>query len=243
MEYSFKRDFYEMLIKEINKKFVIFLCGPVKSGKTICLKQVQHDFPNAFYYSSKDIDENLLNKIKDDIRNYKEHIFLLDDIADVPNAEFLIYDLACEFTYTNNMVTKVVFAGNQYPALYLWGCRSFAGQQGNVYADFLTYHEYLRWKGSTDISYDTYQEFIREVSIDYVCIREALAMDFRIIDHKNSTFDVLSNYFSHYHDYYTCKIITNGYNSVNGNIEIVDCFKFIYNNYYTYKRENNFYEI
>lgn len=167
MEYIFRRDFYDLMIESIEKNTVTFLLGTRKSGKTVCLKQLKRNLSSAVYIDFKAIPKEadkyrVFNDIENAIRNDAECIFLLDEITYVPHVESVIAEIAGMLAEGENVNTKIVFTGSQSVALNTWSNRAFAGNVGKVYVDFLTYSEFLRFKGISEISPDTYNQFLYE---------------------------------------------------------------------------------
>lgn len=83
MRYPFKRNFYYEIESAIATSCVCFLLGPRKCGKTVALKQLEHEM-RATYINFKIISENDSSNVFDSIissmKNDEKHIFLLDEI-------------------------------------------------------------------------------------------------------------------------------------------------------------------
>ena len=71
------------------------------------------------------------------------------------------------FTEINNTKTKLVFTGSQSVALNAWADRAFAGNASKISVDFLTYSEFLRYKGLVEHTPETYNQFLYEVADFY----------------------------------------------------------------------------
>lgn len=163
--YKFHRDFYFLTEESILKNSVTFLLGTRKCGKTVCLKQLEDSLDNSVYVDFKQIADTeskytVFDDILNDIKNNNPSVYLLDEITYVPNAEIKICEIANALSYTDNDQTKIVLTGSQSTALNAWSDRAFAGNAGKISVDFLTYSEFLRYKGITEISPDTYHQFL-----------------------------------------------------------------------------------
>lgn len=172
MKYEFHRDFYNLMLDSIDNNSVTFLLGTRKCGKTVCLHQLHDAIPNSQYIDFKTIPNlpdkiDIFRNILDSIKNDKKMTYLLDEITYVPDAEARICEIAGKFSEFHNMKTKVVFTGSQSVALNSWADRAFAGNAGKISVDFLTYPEFLRYKGLNEITPDTYNQFLYEVSDFY----------------------------------------------------------------------------
>ena len=172
MKYEFRRDFYNLVMESIENNSVTFLIGTRKCGKTVCLGQIHETLSNSSYIDLKksaSFEEkmNKFYKILDAIQADEEHVFLLDEITYMPDAEARICEIANELTMANNKNTKIVFTGSQSVALNAWANRAFAGNVGKVKVDFLTYSEFLRYKNITEVSPATYNRFLYEAADFY----------------------------------------------------------------------------
>lgn len=165
---SFRRDFYYDVKKAIKENNFSFLLGPRKCGKTVCLKQLLQDYTRAGvkakYINFKTIDSNAQYKVLGDIYRSLEAdeaiIYLLDNITYLENAELNIATMAGEMEDQNNKNTKVLFTGNQSTTVRTWANRAFGGFIEDVYADFLSYPEYLRYEKREDVSEESYLDFL-----------------------------------------------------------------------------------
>ena len=92
MKYEFRRDFYNLVMESIENNSVTFLIGTRKCGKTVCLGQIHETLSNSSYIDLKNraaFEEkmNKFYKILDAIQADEEHVFLLDEITYMPDAE------------------------------------------------------------------------------------------------------------------------------------------------------------
>lgn len=171
MKFTFKRKIYYELGKELKSQNNVFLLGPRKCGKTVCLQQIANDYPIANYYNMKILSQmqidDLFLKINHSIENNEKIIYLLDEItyADFPERE--INSIALKFSECDNSETKIVYTGSQSVALEAWANRAFCGNTVLVYADFLQYDEWLQYRGLSAISTETYSEFLYDVKKFY----------------------------------------------------------------------------
>ena len=169
--YRFKRDFYCDVEEGIKKTNATFLLGPRKCGKTVCLKQLAHEYKNAKYVNFKTLDEDesmeifetIIRLIKED-----EHvIYLLDEITYAFKPEHEINKIAEVLSEVENKNTKIVFTGSQSVALESWGNRAFCGNASFIRTNFLTFKEWLAYKGMEEVSGDSYKKFLFEVKDFY----------------------------------------------------------------------------
>ena len=65
--YEFKRDFYTDVIDKIEKFEVVFILGPRKCGKTICMKQISEEIPNSIYYDLKEMSNDERRKLREEV--------------------------------------------------------------------------------------------------------------------------------------------------------------------------------
>jgi hypothetical protein len=166
MQYKFHRDFYDLVINSIKNNSTTFLLGTRKCGKTVCLKQIAEELPDAVYIDFKEYDKNerlkIIDKILSDIKTDNSTIYLLDEITYVTNYDIEICKIAEAYTDLKNTNTKIVFSGSQSAALSVCADRAFAGNTGIITTDFLTYSEFLEFKGIQEISERSYNRFLME---------------------------------------------------------------------------------
>lgn len=170
--YKFKRSFYYEAEKAISESGVTFLLGPRYCGKTVCLKQLQdafssnNEFDDVIYVNAqRDLTSNLdkslfICDVKKAIENNEKKLFLIDDTTYLNQPDCAIQDIQDAFTSLHNTNTKVVFTGSPSRALECWGRRAFAGDALFIRTDFLSYPEWLAFKGITEVSEITYEQFI-----------------------------------------------------------------------------------
>ncbi len=171
--YNFKRRFYYDVEDTVKKQNVTFILGPRRCGKTVCMKQLQdtfssnNDFEKVIYIDAKrePIPTFGKNKFIDDIidaiNENKKTLFLIDEATYINNPDWSIMDIQDAFTSCNNTNTKVVFTGSQSKALSSWGHQAFAGDAAYIYADFLSYPEWLAYKNISEPSEENYQQFLK----------------------------------------------------------------------------------
>ena len=171
MQFPFHRDFYNTVKDAIFGNSVSFLMGPWKCGKTVCLRQVCEEFGNSEYvdfttFSSDDecasFDEQLkvFDRIFQAVEKNENRIFLLDGITYVTYADCQIKELARIFDDYSNNKTQIVFTGSQSVALNAWANRAFGEDAGYIYAELLTYSEFIRYKGLEEDSAQTFNSFL-----------------------------------------------------------------------------------
>ena len=172
MFYNFYRDFYFLVADSIKNNSVTFLLGTRKCGKTVCLHQLNKNGEHTKYIDFKTVPNaddqiDIFRVILDSINKNEDIIYLLDEITYVENAEAKICEIANAFTEINNTKTKLVFTGSQSVALNAWADRAFAGNASKISVDFLTYSEFLRYKGLVEHTPETYNQFLYEVADFY----------------------------------------------------------------------------
>ena len=167
MQFSFHRDFYNMVRDTILRNSVSFLLGPLKCGKSVCLRQIHDEIGNSEYVDLKkdacgDLYKQLevFDRIFQAIKSNEDRLFLLDEITYVINVEFQIKEMARIFDDYSNNKTKNVITGSQSVALNAWANRAFGIDAGYIDAGFLTYTEFLRYKGLKEISAQTFNAFL-----------------------------------------------------------------------------------
>ena len=203
--YEFKRSFYYDVEKAISESSVTFLLGPRRCGKTVCLKQLQDAFSSngkfeeVIYIDAENdlhstLDKSLLiSDVKKAIANNEKKLFLIDETTYLNQPDCAIKDIQDAFTSFYNTNTKIVFTGSQSRALECWGHRAFAGDALFIKTDFLSYPEWLAFKGITKVSETTYEQFIRGTrefyhkfkgTRDYLqgCLEDTVVSNFKSVE-------------------------------------------------------------
>ena len=203
-EYPFKRNFYYETEKAIEKSAVSFVLGARKCGKSICMKQLESSIKEAVYVDVKKDFENDIEKIKfmkqvrNDIENNKKIVYLIDEATYLHFPDKEIAETAGAFSDVKNTNTKIVFAGSQSKALDCWGHRAFAGNASFITADFLSYPEWLAYKGITEVSARTYQDFItgtREFYSEFTSTKDYLqgCLDEKVLSNQKAVEIIFEN--------------------------------------------------
>lgn len=175
IQYSFKRSFYFDVEDSAKKKSITFILGARKCGKTVCMKQLASNLHNSVYVDMKtdfDTDEqrrNFVNQILDDIRNNKDATYLIDEATYMTHPDKDIAKIAGAFSDVVNENTKIVFTGSQSKALDFWGHIACGGNAAFIRTGFLSYPEWLAYKGTTEVSEKTYLDFLLNVRDFYDC--------------------------------------------------------------------------
>lgn len=172
---EFKRDIYYKLQEMLHNTNVIFLLGPRKCGKTTALQQLKIDNPEVhlidFKKLSKEESMDTINKIVKDILQGNEEIYFLDEMTHAFFPETEIEKIADAYTQViasgTKVKTKIIFSGSQSVALGAWGRRAFCNQAQFINLDFLSYPEWLRYKGREDVTAESYADFIKGTSEFY----------------------------------------------------------------------------
>ena len=170
----FKREMFFEVKNALQQHNVIFLLGPRKCGKTIAQMQLNKELPTSELYDFKTVTKeesmDLVNRIIFSIKNNDDIIYLLDEVTYMHFVDVELAKIARLFTeqkITENEVrTKIVFTGSQSVALEAWGRIAFCNEARFIKSNFLSYREWLQWKNRTDISRQSYLEFING---DYRC--------------------------------------------------------------------------
>lgn len=166
-QYPFKREVFYQIQDEFQKHNVIFLLGPRKCGKTVCLQQLSK-LPSTQYVSFRDISsdtvfDDILSSIKYNLRK----VYLIDEITYAEDPERLIRTVAGYYEQYANTETNIVFTGSQSQALRQWGSLAFSSLASYIYIDFLKYNEWLTYKSYQEPTEDNYREFLLTVSDFY----------------------------------------------------------------------------
>ena len=160
--YTFKRDFYYSVESALNEHSVVFLLGPRKCGKTVCLKQLNEQYKNSKYVDVKTLKQpdraGLIDTILSSIMDNRDTLYLIDEITYLDYADVEISRLA-EVLSSRGTGTKVVLTGSQSVALRSWGYRAFSSFAGYVKADFINYKEWVAYK-QTCVSEESFNDFI-----------------------------------------------------------------------------------
>ncbi len=171
MKYWFKRDFYEEVRDSIKKNKVSFLLGPRKCGKTVCLQQIKDAYPDAEYFSFKNMPTEdsiaLFNRIYESIKNNESKLYLLDEITYAYRPDAYISQLSDYFSEYETDNVKLVLTGSQSVALKQWGHIAFAGSAGYIESDFLTYSEWNRYNKLTGASEASFERFLLDTEKFY----------------------------------------------------------------------------
>jgi len=176
-KYDFKRSFYYDAENAIRSNSMTFILGARKCGKTVCMKQLAADLPNAVYVDMKadfGTDEQrrtFVNQILDDIRNNKETVHLIDEATYMALPDKEIAQIAGVFSEVVNENTKIVFTGSQSGALEFWGHLACGGDAAFIRTGFLSYPEWLAYRGTAEVSEKTYLDFLLNVRDFYDCFK------------------------------------------------------------------------
>ena len=164
-KYEFKRDIFNEVTDAIQKTNTVFLTGPRKCGKTVCLKQIDDESDNTKYVNFKIVDDKqsrvIFENICESIQKNEDIVYLLDEITYAFSPEREIYRIADALTDVLDSKTKIVFTGSQSAALESWANRAFCGYNVTIIkADFLNYAEWLRYIGAEQANEENYKAFL-----------------------------------------------------------------------------------
>lgn len=166
-QYNFKRDFFYEAEKAIENSSITFITGPKKCGKTVCLRQLADVTENALYINMKDdfdTDEkrnDIVSGVINSIANGQKIVYLIDDAEYMALPDKDIAKIAGAYSKYDNQCTKVVFAGGHSELLEFWGHIACGGNASFVRGGFLSFSEWLSFKGITDVSERSYADFLQ----------------------------------------------------------------------------------
>lgn len=165
-QYNFKRDFFYEAENAIENSSITFITGPKKCGKTVCLRQLADADENALYINMKydfDTDEkrnDVVSGVINSIANGQKIVYLIDDAEYMALPDKDIAKIAGAYSKYDNQCTKVVFTGGHSELLEFWGHIACGGNASFIRAGFLSYSEWLSFKGITEISERSYADFL-----------------------------------------------------------------------------------
>ena len=162
--FKYRRNIYNVLLAKLKEFRVIFLLGPRRSGKTVCLKQLNH-LPNMCYINFKE-DPSAEYLVVDSIRRGDDVTYLLDEVTYSKEPEMFIRMLAGMYVDYNPKV-NIVFTGSQSIALHKWGSIAFSSDAAYIYLDFMSYSEWLTYKDYNIPTAENYNQFLLEISDFY----------------------------------------------------------------------------
>ena len=165
-KYPFKRSFYYDVRKAIENKSINFILGTRKCGKTVCMHQLKDALSDSVYIDMK-ADYNTdaqrldtVNQILKSIATNQKVIYLIDEATYMAVPDKDIARIAGAYSEYNNQNTKIVFSGSQSKALDFWGHIACGGNANFIKTGFLSYPEWLAFKGLTEVSEKTYIDFL-----------------------------------------------------------------------------------
>lgn len=165
-QYNFKRDFFYEAENAIENSSITFITGPKKCGKTVCLRQLADADENALYINMKydfDTDKkrnDIVSRVVNSIANGQKIIYLIDDAEYMALPDKDIAKIAGAYSKYDNQCTKVVFAGSHSELLEFWGHIACGGNASFIRVGFLSFSEWLSFKGMTDVSERAYADFL-----------------------------------------------------------------------------------
>lgn len=203
-KYKFKRSFYYEAERSIKDSSICFILGTRKCGKTVCMHQLEGSLKNAVYVDMKsefDTDEQrrkAVNKILQSIADNDSIIYLIDEATYMAAPDKAIARIAGAFSDYDNRNTKVVFSGSQSKALEFWGHIACGGNASFIKTSFLSYPEWLAFKGITEVSEKTYTDFLfnsRDFYKDFSNTKEYLqgCLDETVISNRKSIEYIMGN--------------------------------------------------
>lgn len=195
--YNFKRSFYYEVEKAIEDSRISFILGTRKCGKTVCMRQLEETLDNAVYVDMKsDFNTNeqrrdFVNGVLKNIADNDSIVYLIDEATYMALPDKDIAKIAGAFSEYDNSNTKIVFSGSQSNALEFWGHIACGGNAAFIRTGFLSYPEWLAYKGSTEVSEKTYIDFLlnsREFYSDFKGTKEYLqgCLDETVISNRRA---------------------------------------------------------
>ena len=172
-DHIFRGKLYRDIKTAIEQCKVTFVTGPAKCGKTVCLKQLAADLPNAVYvniktdFSSDKDKSEFMKKIVKDMSEGGDKIYLLDDVLKMPHADIEIFRTDAPFSAISNIKTRVVFADSNSKVLEFIAHIGFGGFSAFVRESFLSYPQWLEYRETTEVSEETYLDFLFNVGEFY----------------------------------------------------------------------------
>ncbi|MCR5105832.1 MAG: AAA family ATPase [Eubacterium sp.] len=170
--YPFKRNAFYELVELLKTSKVIFLTGPRKSGKTVCLKQLEDgdsehyqyiDFKRMNSLAQKELIDRLCHSMETDIAT----VYLLDEFTYLFQPDIILEVIADSFNDNPQTKIKVVISGSQSYALSYWAKSSFCGNARFLNIDFLTFNEWVRFNGKDKPSEDLFTSFCQNMRSFY----------------------------------------------------------------------------
>lgn len=202
--YSFKRSFYYDVKKAIQKKSIVFILGPRKCGKTVCLKQLSSDLANAVYvdikaeFTTDQQTVSFCDKVIKDIQNNKNITYLIDEATYISFPDKEIARIANAFSAIFNSNTHIIFSGSQSIALEFWGHIACGNNAAFIQTGFLSYPEWLAYRKTTEISEATFLDYILNIH-EFYCnfdnIKEYLrcCLDETVISNSKAAEYIIDN--------------------------------------------------
>ena len=124
----------------LSEKNAVFLIGPKKCGKTVCMRQLKQEYQNSRYINFKMFNtkgsQEVFEQIIQSITNKEDVVFLLDEIPYAFCPEYELFSIADALTENENTNTKVVVTGFPAVAVSAWARRAFHGDAVLLEMDF-----------------------------------------------------------------------------------------------------------
>lgn len=155
--FDFKRDIYYGTLYALWEYPVVFLYGARNTGKTVCLKQLAGELPDAEYYDIKSIEDLAAFRLKDKIQkciiSNEPRTFLVDNPGYCRQCGDVLEELEHAFDELGEDVrpeTRIVFAGGSPRAMRSLASRYFGDMAEHIVSDFPSYSEWLRFYDAFD---------------------------------------------------------------------------------------------
>lgn len=165
---EFFRDFYQALVSFLQSDYNVFiLTGPRKVGKSFALHQLKNQYnENTILIDFKQLSDKEQEHAKEDIvraiMQGECYNVLLDEIAYLSGADSFLASLDSLLDETGSKC-KFIITGSQQIAIRQWALRAFSNKAKFLNVRFLDYHEWLRYTGCTEVSEDTFKDFVLNV--------------------------------------------------------------------------------
>lgn len=166
-KYKFKRKMYYSVLNSIHANHVTFLLGPRKCGKTVCLHQIEYENSNVLYIDVKRVIDRktLVKDICEKIYANIDEVIIVDECTYLDHPAEDIQTICTCYDEVESR-TRIVFSGSQSVSLEVWANRTYSGNTGIVYSDFISFTEWLQYK-SLSVCEESYLDFIENVDTFY----------------------------------------------------------------------------
>ena len=176
------RDFFFKCKESLEHNNVIFALGPRLSGISSCMRLMRFtlneeyekvsyiDVKDAFIINkinSKEKKIEIVNNIIADIKNNSDILYLIDEAGYLVFPDKSIEKIANAYDDVESSKTKIVFSCGSSKALKAWAMKSFGDKAGYVYANKLSYEEWMSINNIIEDTKEVYERYLYEVRMFY----------------------------------------------------------------------------